>query len=116
MLEGASEEPRRQSLRVRRANEAASGQRNPRRSHLREAGHPDLSGTHRPTDPRPPSRAAGLRAQPGGYCDNFPDKGVRSEEHTSELQSLMRTSYAVFCLKKKTNYKIINNHDTTTDT
>src|SRR3546814_2953558 len=29
--------------------------------------------------------------------------GVRSEEHTSELQSLMRISYAVFCLKKKTN-------------
>src|SRR3546814_6925467 len=27
---------------------------------------------------------------------------TRSEEHTSELQSLMRTSYAVFCLKKKT--------------
>src|SRR3546814_1666300 len=32
----------------------------------------------------------------------------RSEEHTSELQSLMRTSYAVFCLKKKT----INIHKT----
>src|SRR3546814_3084912 len=29
--------------------------------------------------------------------------GIRSEEHTSELQSLMRLSYAVFCLKKKTN-------------
>src|SRR3546814_1930023 len=29
----------------------------------------------------------------------------RSEEHTSELQSLMRISYAVFCLKKKTKYK-----------
>src|SRR3546814_12700145 len=29
---------------------------------------------------------------------------VRSEEHTSELQSLMRISYAVFCLKKKTIY------------
>src|SRR3546814_15149773 len=28
--------------------------------------------------------------------------GRRSEEHTSELQSLMRSSYAVFCLKKKT--------------
>src|SRR3546814_4903479 len=28
---------------------------------------------------------------------------TRSEEHTSELQSLMRTSYAVFCLKKKKN-------------
>src|SRR3546814_8922048 len=31
---------------------------------------------------------------------------VRSEEHTSELQSLMRISYAVFCLKKKTNYNL----------
>src|SRR3546814_2840224 len=31
---------------------------------------------------------------------------TRSEEHTSELQSLMRTSYAVFCLKKK-NYSCI---------
>src|SRR3546814_8925610 len=30
---------------------------------------------------------------------------VRSEEHTSELQSLMRISYAVFCLKKKNTYK-----------
>src|SRR3546814_6122047 len=29
----------------------------------------------------------------------------RSEEHTSELQSLMRISYAVFCLKKKNTYK-----------
>src|SRR3546814_9525128 len=33
----------------------------------------------------------------------------RSEEHTSELQSLMRISYAVFCLKKKTNTKITVN-------
>src|SRR3546814_2146788 len=33
---------------------------------------------------------------------------VRSEEHTSELQSLMRISYAVFCLKKKKN--ITNKH------
>src|SRR3546814_2185556 len=31
----------------------------------------------------------------------------RSEEHTSELQSLMRNSYAVFCLKKKTHHSII---------
>src|SRR3546814_5257216 len=30
---------------------------------------------------------------------------IRSEEHTSELQSLMRISYAVFCLKKKKNNK-----------
>src|SRR3546814_985338 len=34
---------------------------------------------------------------------------MRSEEHTSELQSLMRISYAVFCLKKK------KNHNNTTD-
>src|SRR3546814_3381736 len=33
------------------------------------------------------------------------DRVDRSEEHTSELQSLMRISYAVFCLKKKTHNK-----------
>src|SRR3546814_3880014 len=32
----------------------------------------------------------------------------RSEEHTSELQSLMRISYAVFCLKKKRNNSVVN--------
>src|SRR3546814_1575335 len=34
-----------------------------------------------------------------------PASVTRSEEHTSELQSLMRISYAVFCLKKKKNHK-----------
>src|SRR3546814_4858338 len=34
-----------------------------------------------------------------------PAKARRSEEHTSELQSLMRISYAVFCLKKKTHHQ-----------
>src|SRR3546814_9630099 len=39
---------------------------------------------------------------------------ARSEEHTSELQSLMRISYAVFCLKKKnTPHKQYNNKDET---
>src|SRR3546814_2049686 len=39
-----------------------------------------------------------------GFSFNNPAdvKRLRSEEHTSELQSLMRNSYAVFCLKKKT--------------
>src|SRR3546814_8999294 len=47
------------------------------------------------------SDAVAGRAFPAGQS---PD--ARSEEHTSELQSLMRTSYAVFCLKKKqTNNK-----------
>src|SRR3546814_1781067 len=36
---------------------------------------------------------------------------VRSEEHTSELQSLMRISYAVFCLKKKKKQKRYTNED-----
>src|SRR3546814_8175617 len=42
--------------------------------------------------------------------DRVRSPGLRSEEHTSELQSLMRISYAVFCLKKKkTNcYKLSN--------
>src|SRR3546814_1310035 len=35
----------------------------------------------------------------------------RSEEHTSELQSLMRISYAVFCLKKKTKTQMTKNHN-----
>src|SRR3546814_9546682 len=39
-----------------------------------------------------------------GTTTGFPF-GDRSEEHTSELQSLMRISYAVFCLKKKNTYK-----------
>src|SRR3546814_10023854 len=40
-------------------------------------------------------------------------RAVRSEEHTSELQSLMRISYAVFCLKKKkTQYRKSNIHKT----
>src|SRR3546814_6112529 len=40
-----------------------------------------------------------LRENPGGLLD----QAIRSEEHTSELQSLMRNSYAVFCLTKKTH-------------
>src|SRR3546814_1023689 len=40
-----------------------------------------------------------------------PARRARSEEHTSELQSLMRISYAVFCLKKKKKEKHINNSD-----
>src|SRR3546814_4259128 len=37
--------------------------------------------------------------------------GLRSEEHTSELQSLMRISYAVFCLKKKTKKKATDDRE-----
>src|SRR3546814_7801887 len=51
--------------------------------------------------------AAGLTH--GGFYKQFADKEAlvveRSEEHTSELQSLMRISYAVFCLKQKTHIR-----------
>src|SRR3546814_5927338 len=46
----------------------------------------------------------GLRAPLGEQLTDV--VGLRSEEHTSELQSLMRISYAVFCLKKKTKNTI----------
>src|SRR3546814_4172249 len=56
---------------------------------------------------RPPARPAALsprrrrldRRAAGAVV--APEERLRSEEHTSELQSLMRISYAVFCLKKK---------------
>src|SRR3546814_9312387 len=41
------------------------------------------------------------RRYPDLEIQHFHHAGNRSEEHTSELQSLMRSSYAVFCLKKK---------------
>src|SRR3546814_3870008 len=42
-------------------------------------------------------------------CSRSSGWATRSEEHTSELQSLMRISYAVFCLKKKHDHKIQDN-------
>src|SRR3546814_17214450 len=47
----------------------------------------------RDDEPAPADTTEGRRRDPG-------QPAARSEEHTSELQSLMRTSYAVFCLKK----------------
>src|SRR3546814_7825876 len=63
------------------------------------------------------SRVCGCPGRPNRLPNGVPAKGfwtstcwrveilttARSEEHTSELQSLMRISYAVFCLKKKKN-------------
>src|SRR3546814_1088484 len=66
--------------------------------------------------PYPPSHARPIRPElespsrhsPKSLLYPYPvrvTQAARSEEHTSELQSLMRISYAVFCLKKKTTYK-----------
>src|SRR3546814_10415701 len=74
------------------------------RSHAGERGR-CLSPAQRVTGkPGDPARGAGipcrLRGNSGPGCPTR--ERDRSEEHTSELQSLMRISYAVFCLKKKT--------------
>src|SRR3546814_6506193 len=55
-----------------------------------------------------PHNAAAFRDQRQELRLNVDDQQGRSEEHTSELQSLMRISYAVFCLKKKQNQKTYN--------
>src|SRR3546814_1990361 len=74
-------------------------------------------GLHRATRSRPPRRptrpALATPPAPNPATRQLVRLGThrrprrRSEEHTSELQSLMRISYAVFCLKKKT-YHILN--------
>src|SRR3546814_9523303 len=73
---------------------------------------PDVRGFRRrqacrPLLPSPAQRKAELRTLDVDHqrlrhrAPDVPPQGDRSEEHTSELQSLMRTPYAVSCLKKK---------------
>src|SRR3546814_9929312 len=70
-----------------------------------EGGHVQING-----------HAARIRAKVGAgdritvWAQIPPEALARSEEHTSELQSLMRISYAVFCLKKKTNKQRTTSH------
>src|SRR3546814_2626558 len=59
----------------------------------------------------PCRRAPGREAGRPMLCAGAPAHG-RSEEHTSELQSLMRISYAVFCLKKKITPNTTTPNDT----
>src|SRR3546814_1549407 len=70
-------------------------------------GHPRRRDRRRLLD-RADATARGVGGRREGHPFRHPmfDLGAtRSEEHTSELQSLMRTSYAVFCLKKKKKKK-----------
>src|SRR3546814_12436100 len=61
----------------------------------RSTGRPSISSARAPVGSR-------ARARSSTVADGlFTRTSNRSEEHTSELQSLMRISYAVFCLKKK---------------
>src|SRR3546814_1960300 len=56
---------------------------------------------HRPWPSR--ARIADIRGVQAAQRRTHQDRRFRSEEHTSELQSLMRISYAVFCLKQQNN-------------
>src|SRR3546814_5545795 len=101
------------------------------RSHPR-LDHPHHHRLHRRRRRRPPRhrRPLGRRRQHRHRLDHHPPRrrcyrgdGLlsdprlrRSEEHTSELQSLMRISYAVFCLKKKTLDEYTHTTNTTTNT
>src|SRR3546814_7447153 len=78
------------------------------RQRVQGEGHPDpvpvlaaVGGGEEVFDQEARGQAAEHRAHAVGHHHGQP----RSEEHTSELQSLMRISYAVFCLKKKTKSK-----------
>src|SRR3546814_4682845 len=71
----------------------------PRPSGLRRAA-PQLHGPQR--RPHQKLRCRALSVRSASPVPNGWRRKRRSEEHTSELQSLMRISYAVFCLKKKT--------------
>src|SRR3546814_3898249 len=79
----------------------------PARSPSRFSPRPPRDGTR-----RDPQHGAGRRPahNPARAAS------LRSEEHTSELQSLMRISYAVFCLKKKISTKFKNLDNTETPT
>src|SRR3546814_4007661 len=83
-------------LRRRRHGEPTQGPA-ARREARRGAGRawPDLAGEERRAVAGAGAGSLALDARARGRG------AVRSEEHTSELQSLMRISYAVFCLKKK---------------
>src|SRR3546814_7930611 len=100
------------------------------RSHVGRYRHPFFSSC------KPVLRPAWQRSAPAGQkvarrptrCTNGPEllhrghsrkrtkkgrgRAPRSEEHTSELQSLMRISYAVFCLKKKKTQNTTNQQNT----
>src|SRR3546814_2202042 len=75
------------------------------------------SATTKPTPPpaakrsTPALKPAATKPPTAKPSTPTPKPAVRSEEHTSELQSLMRISYAVFCLKTKNDYALEYSHN-----
>src|SRR3546814_10844873 len=96
-----------------RSSAASARPRRPWRESRPAAGRPGPTGSARPQQPRlshdqsTVGHAEIAAIERTGAIRHQQEELARSEEHTSELQSLMRISYAVFCLKKKKN-KIIS--------
>src|SRR3546814_3066883 len=87
----------------------------PRQGHAQQRRHAQVEGPQgrrqRPQDSegrREKGLGKGEIARQIGVEDRQVGREARSEEHTSELQSLMRTSYAVFCLNNKNEKPTIN--------
>src|SRR3546814_9802906 len=90
----------------RAARTGRQGARGPRPAHALEAARQARvrrgSGRERRTMNRLDVEAISAQVRALDFTRGTPaEVALRSEEHTSELQSLMRNSYAVFCLKKK---------------
>src|SRR3546814_952982 len=83
----------------------SDGANKPFRVHLRAPGFAHLSSMDEVVKGH---MLSDVVAMIGTYDIVFGEVDRRSEEHTSELQSLMRISYAVFCLKKKNRTKLKN--------
>src|SRR3546814_10224916 len=75
-------------------------------SFFKAAGHPLAAPKAREMLDRLAKAGPVAVYDPLGFIEDFAALHDRSEEHTSELQSLMRISYAVFCLKKKNKKNI----------
>src|SRR3546814_1500798 len=111
--------PRHAALPPKHPAEAYGGEQHRHCEDVAERLHPRAGLRHA----RPQSGDIGKREEGQGQPKSQPGKdrerggrreAERSEEHTSELQSLMRISYAVFCLKKKTNHNSrMTQHSTT---
>src|SRR3546814_7971066 len=94
-------------LRVFNSACCAANSSRPTRAFLRRRTVPSYLASSSAFDPRRRERSPLI---PQKSISRFhdgpqPSGALRSEEHTSELQSLIRISYAVFCLKKKQNKK-----------
>src|SRR3546814_6806585 len=87
-----------------------AGKQRQRRQHQRQGHAHEAHGKREVEDPQRQHGEEVKHRAPGARVE---EHVLRSEEHTSELQSLMRISYAVFCLTKKKKKSKISQYNTT---